>query len=86
MDGRGGGDQKNTARNFKSLRGIVKNATFLKRNDEACKGILIAPSKLPRIFVRLRLLALELYREDKISLGRAAELGFPNRRRAEHTP
>jgi hypothetical protein len=31
---------------------MTRNAKSLKKNDEACKGILIAPSKLPR-FSRL---------------------------------
>jgi len=28
---------------------MTRNAKSLKKNDEACKGILIAPSKLPRL-------------------------------------
>src|SRR5713101_7567052 len=42
------GIENNNVRNFKGLRGMARNAKSLKRNDEACKGILIAPSKLPR--------------------------------------
>ena len=45
------GIENNSARNFKSLQEMQKNAKSLKRNDEACNGILIAPSKLPRISV-----------------------------------
>ena len=48
------GIENNTARNFKSLRGIRKNAKSLKRNDEVCKGILISSLKAPSIFFRLR--------------------------------
>jgi hypothetical protein len=29
----------------------MRKAKLLKRNDEACKGILIAPSKLPQKFL-----------------------------------
>jgi hypothetical protein len=29
----------------------MRNAKLLKRNNEACKGILIAPSKLPQKFL-----------------------------------
>ena len=42
------GIENNGVRNFKDLRGMTRNAKSLKKNDEACKGILIAPSKLPR--------------------------------------
>jgi len=48
MDGRGGGDRKQQRQHFQDLRGTTRNAKLLKRNDEACKGILIAPSKLPQ--------------------------------------
>lgn len=43
------GVENNTWRGFKDLRGMRRNAKLLKRNDGARKGILIAPSKLPRI-------------------------------------
>jgi hypothetical protein len=33
---------------FKDLRGMTRNPKSLKRNDDVSKGILIAPSKLPR--------------------------------------
>ena len=33
------------------------NAKSLKRNDEARKGILIAPSKLPRVFLTTEILS-----------------------------
>jgi hypothetical protein len=42
------GTENNGVRNFKDLRGMTRNAKSLKKNDEACRGILIAPSKLPR--------------------------------------
>jgi hypothetical protein len=42
------GIENNNASIFKDLRGTTRNAKLLKRNDEACKGILIAPSKLPQ--------------------------------------
>ena len=42
------GIENNGVRNFKELRGITRNAKSLKKNDGACRGILIAPSKLPR--------------------------------------
>jgi len=35
---------------------MPRNTKSLKRNDEARKGILIAPSKLPRFYLRLRFL------------------------------
>jgi hypothetical protein len=43
--------ENNNARNFKDLPGIQRNAKSLKRNDEERKGILIAPSKLPSLFL-----------------------------------
>jgi hypothetical protein len=43
------GIENNGVRNFKDLRGMTRNTKSLKKNDEACRGILIAPSKLPRI-------------------------------------
>src|SRR5258708_22552506 len=46
--GRAVGIENNNVRNFKNLRGLTGNVKSFKRNDEACKGILIAPSKLPR--------------------------------------
>ena len=42
------GIENNNVRNPKDLRGMARNAKSMKRNNEACKGILIAPSKLPR--------------------------------------
>jgi hypothetical protein len=42
------GIENNDVRNFKELRGIRGNAKSLKKNKRARKGILIAPSKLPR--------------------------------------
>jgi hypothetical protein len=42
------GIENNGVRNFKDLRGMARNAKSLKKNNEACRGILIAPSKLPR--------------------------------------
>ena len=44
------GIENNNVRNFKDLRGLTRNTESLKKNNEACKGILIAPSKLPRFF------------------------------------
>jgi hypothetical protein len=46
------GIENNDVWDFKDLRGMTRNIKSSKRNDEACKGILIAPSKLPR-FSRL---------------------------------
>jgi hypothetical protein len=45
------GIENNHVRNFKDLRGTMRKAKLLKTNDEACKGILIAPSKLPQKFL-----------------------------------
>jgi hypothetical protein len=42
------GIENNNVRNFKDLQGMQRNPKSLKRNNEACKGILIAPLKLPR--------------------------------------
>jgi hypothetical protein len=42
------GTENNDARNFTDSRGTGRNPKSLKRNNEARKGILIAPSKLPR--------------------------------------
>ena len=50
------GIENNNVRNFKDLRGMQRNTKLLKRNNEACKGILIAPSKLPRFSLCLRFL------------------------------
>jgi hypothetical protein len=44
------GIENNNVRNFKELEGMRGNAKSLKRNKRARKGILIAPSKLPRFF------------------------------------
>src|SRR5258706_11524226 len=44
--------------NFKDLRGRRRNTKLLKRNDEECTGILIAPSKLPRISSIFEILTL----------------------------
>ncbi len=38
-------DENNNVGNPKDLRGMARNAKSMKRNNEACKGILIA---LPR--------------------------------------
>jgi hypothetical protein len=38
------GIENNDEWNFKDLRGMGRNVKSLTRNDEACKGILIAPS------------------------------------------
>jgi hypothetical protein len=40
------GIENNDEWNFKDLRGMGRNVKSLKRNDEACKGILIAHSSL----------------------------------------
>src|SRR5258708_13577286 len=40
--------EKNGVRNFKNLRGTTRNNKSLKKNEEACRVILIAPSKLHR--------------------------------------
>jgi hypothetical protein len=38
------GIENNDEWNFKDLRGMGRNVKSLKRNDEACKEILSAPS------------------------------------------
>jgi len=43
------GIENNNVRNFKDLRGMRRNTKSLKRNNEEWRGILIAPSKLPRL-------------------------------------
>jgi hypothetical protein len=48
------GIENNNVRNLKDLREMRRNTKSLKRNNEACKGILIAPSKLPRFSRSLR--------------------------------
>jgi hypothetical protein len=48
------GIENNGVRNFKDLRGMAGNTKSLKKNDEACGGILIAPSKLPHFSPALR--------------------------------
>jgi len=40
---------------------MARNAKSMKRNNEACKGILIAPSKLPRFSFGLEILTLGLF-------------------------
>jgi hypothetical protein len=53
----GGGIESNNASIFKDLRGTMGKAKLLKRNDEACKGALIVPSKflkIPSFFAGLR--------------------------------
>jgi hypothetical protein len=42
------GIENNNDRDFKDLRGMLRNTKSLKRNDEVSKGILNAPLKLPR--------------------------------------
>jgi hypothetical protein len=44
------GIENNNASIFEALRGTTGNAKLLKINDEACKGILFAPSKFSRFF------------------------------------
>jgi hypothetical protein len=48
------GIENNDDWNLKDLREMRRNAKSLQRNDEAGKGILIAPSKLPRFPRSLR--------------------------------
>jgi hypothetical protein len=74
-------------RNFKELRGIRGNAKSLKRSNRARKGILIAPSKLPRIsrccvpFVGFRPLS-----KQKVGFGPNLAARMASRRRiTEHT-
>jgi hypothetical protein len=55
------GMENNNMRNFKGLRGMQGNTKSLKRNDEARKGILIAPSKLPRFSYVLEILTLNRF-------------------------
>jgi hypothetical protein len=44
--GRAVGIENKNRRKFKDLRRMQRNAKSLKRNNEACKGILIAQSSL----------------------------------------
>src|SRR5260370_3584777 len=53
------GIENNDEWNFKDLRGMSRNTKSLKRNNEACKGILIAPSKLPRFSSVVDILKVE---------------------------
>jgi hypothetical protein len=46
------GIENNGVRNLKDLRGMTRNAKSLKKNDEACRGILIAPLKAPSFFLQ----------------------------------
>src|SRR5271170_1839802 len=50
------GIENNDEWNFKDLRGTRRNVKSLKRNERACKGILIAPPKLPRFFSGVEIL------------------------------
>jgi len=52
------GIENNDVRNFKDLRGIERKAKSLKRNERARRGILIAPSKLPRFSGVIAILTL----------------------------
>src|SRR5260370_17656514 len=53
------GIENNDEGNFKDLRGMSRNTKSLKRNNEASKGILIAPSKLPRFSSVVDILKVE---------------------------
>ncbi len=55
------GIENNNVRNPKDLRGMARNAKSMKRNNEAWKGILIAPSKLPRYSFGLETLTVSLF-------------------------
>jgi len=61
------GIENNDEQNLKDLRGMRRNAKLLKRNERACKGILIAPSKLPRLSSVL-VIAFSLQIYDPFSL------------------
>jgi len=63
--------ENNGVRNFKNLRGTTRNTKSLKKNEEACRGILIAPSKLPR-FSRLCQISSGLGCSPAAPLGKAA--------------
>jgi hypothetical protein len=53
------GIENNNVRNLKDLQGMQRNAKSLKRNDTAYTGILIAPSKLPRLSSIFEILTLK---------------------------
>src|SRR5260370_32311916 len=53
------GIENNDEWNFKDLRGMARSAKSLKRNDGERKGILIAPSKLPRFSSVVDILKLD---------------------------
>jgi hypothetical protein len=55
------GIENNNIRNFKDLRGMTRNAKSLKRDERARKGILIAPSKLPRFSSVVEILTLNFF-------------------------
>ena len=48
------GIENNDEWNLRDLRGMRRNIKALKRNDGERKGILIAPSKLPRFSLGVR--------------------------------
>jgi hypothetical protein len=49
------GTENNDDWNFKDLQGMRRSPKSLKRSDGERKGILIAPSNLPRFSLGLRL-------------------------------
>ena len=53
------GIENNDERNFKDLRGMRRNTKSLKWNKRICKGILIAPSKLPRLSLVVDILRVD---------------------------
>ena len=54
------GIEDNDEWNFKDLQGVQRNAKSLKRNQRARKGILIAPSELPRFSSGVEILPILL--------------------------
>ena len=58
------GIENNDDWNLKDLREMRRNAKALKRNNEACKEILIAPSKLPRFSRLLKFQRCAIFTQD----------------------
>jgi hypothetical protein len=54
------GIENNNGRDFKELRGTLRNAKSLQTNDRERKRILIAPLKLPRFSRSLSSLPREI--------------------------
>jgi hypothetical protein len=80
------GIESNNVRNPKDLRGMARNAKSMKRNNEACKGILIAPSKLPRFSFGLEFLTLSLFIHHLQQMSASSGPRFAARMASRQTP